>query len=400
MRLLKGALSNKVIKKTPQKNNFSLKIYILGGFFLIMRETTNKNEKSIGKKSKKKKEEDKNKTTIDILKLFSPGTSLRTALDDLLRARLGALIVFENPEVIKIIEKSFKINSKFNQQKLVELSKMDGAIVLSSDGKKILYANTLLYPSLSIQTSETGTRHKAAERTARETGTIVIAVSERKNKITIYSGDLKYELQESSEILRRAAETLQILEKQREIFNDNLSRLNFLEVTNTTTVFDVCTILQRLEIINEISGKVKRYLIELGNEGKIVNMRLKELTSNLRKYEYVILEDYFGDQKESVYKILQKMNFDFLLEKENIARMLFDELQDRKIAPRGQRILRKTNILQRNIDELINKFGSLDKIFGASDKQLEEVFNQKQLVESFRASIKNIKEKIVMGQNI
>ena len=126
---------------------------------------------------------DLEKDFLEFLKMISPGTSIRSALDDLLNAHMGALIVFENEPAKNVIEKGFKINAKFSQQKLVELSKMDGAIILSNDGKKILYANTLLFPSVEISTKETGTRHKAAERTAKQTGAIIIAVSERKNKI-------------------------------------------------------------------------------------------------------------------------------------------------------------------------------------------------------------------------
>ncbi|GAH85094.1 unnamed protein product, partial [marine sediment metagenome] len=155
-----------------------------------------------------------------------------------------------------------RINAKFSHQRLVELAKMDGAIILSKDIKKILYANTLLSPSQEIITKETGIRHKAAERTAKQANTIVIAVSERRNKISLYYKDASYELERSSEILRRAAETLQILEKQREIFNDALDNLNLQELRRVVTVNDVSGILQRLEIIKRISGVVRRYLIE------------------------------------------------------------------------------------------------------------------------------------------
>src|SRR3989338_5813363 len=129
------------------------------------------------KTDKEKNSADKEKDFLEILKTISPGTSIRTALDDLLNARMGALIVFENEYLEGIMEKGFKINSKFSSQKLVELAKMDGAIILSNDGKRILYANTLLLPSQEVKTKETGTRHKAAERTAKQANALAIAIS-------------------------------------------------------------------------------------------------------------------------------------------------------------------------------------------------------------------------------
>ncbi|VVB79940.1 DNA integrity scanning protein DisA [uncultured archaeon] len=128
------------------------------------------------------------------LKIFAPGTAIRTALDDLLRANMGALIVVDKEGLLKIVDGGFRVNCKFSAQRLVELAKMDGALILSEDLKKILYANTLLVPSAKIKTRETGTRHKAGERTSKQFKTIVIAISERKRKITLYYGDERYVL--------------------------------------------------------------------------------------------------------------------------------------------------------------------------------------------------------------
>ncbi len=347
-----------------------------------------------------KKSEERELELVDVLKIFAPGTSVRLALDDILRAGLGALIVIDKSNLSDIIEGGFKINCRFSPQKLVELAKMDGAIILSNDMKKIIYANVHLVPDIGIPTKETGTRHKAAERTAKQIGTIVIAVSERKNKITLYCRNIKYELGESSEILRRAAETLQVLEKQKEIFNELLSSLNILEVNNLVTTSDVCSVLQRAEMINQISAMVKRYLVELGKEGIVVSMRLKELTRNLNKEKELILKDYFGSKSSRADNILKNMNFDFLLETQNISRMLFDELHDRNISPRGIRLLSKTNLLEKDIKSLINTFKNLDAILNADDESLLKIFKKKEYVESFKKEIGNLKEKIMIGKKI
>ncbi len=349
---------------------------------------------------KKIEAEDKEKDFLEVLKMFAPGTLLRSALDDLLSARMGALIVIENKKVHKIVEKSFRINSKFSPQRLVELAKMDGAIILSGNVKRILYANTLLFPNVKIPTRETGTRHKAAERTARQTGAIVIAVSERKNKITLYYKDLKYELKESSEILRRAAETLQILEKQREIYDDIMVNLNILEITGFVTVNDVCDILQRSEIIKRISGIVKKYLIELGKEGMVVSMRLKELIGNLAKEEEVILKDYFGSKYLSALDILEKMSFDYLLETKNIYTLLFSQFEGKRISPKGERILSKIRILGDYLPKLIERFNNLERILSAQKQELLDIFGSEELLNLFGDKIKDLREKIVKGKDI
>jgi diadenylate cyclase len=344
-------------------------------------------------------EESFEKDFLDVLRMVAPGTSLRTALDDLLRARMGALIVFDNGNMEQLIEGGFKINAKFSPQKLVELCKMDGAIILSKDGKQILSANTLLVADSSIHTKETGTRHKAAERISKQAKTLVIAVSERKNKISIYYCETHHQLEISSEILRRATETLQILEKQKEVLNELVNNLNFSELKRNVTVKDVSGVLQRIEMIKRIVGVIDRYLVELGKEGIIVSMRLKELIGNIYEEEEMIIRDYFGSNSSALV-ILEKMDFDFLLDPLNIPRLLFEELHDKKISPMGWRILHKTNLLDRYVDSLIGNFKSLDNILVARDKDLLEVLDNEAMVAFFREELYSLREKLNLGKRI
>jgi len=340
------------------------------------------------------------KDFMDVLKMVAPGTSIRVAMDDLLNAGMGALIVIDNGNISSAYQKGFAIHSKFTPQKLVELAKMDGAIILSGNVKKILYGNSFLSPNPDIPTRETGTRHKSAERTAKQTGAIVIAISERKKKITIYQGDKRHELKESSEILRRAAETLQILEKQRESFNEAITNLNLMELQRIVTVKDVCGVIQRFEIIKRISDIVKRYLIELGREGAIVSMSLKDLTNGLDREEELLLKDYFGANYSYAEKVLEKMDFDFLLEPFNISRMLFEELHDKQVSPKGLRILSKTNILERYISSLIAHFQFLDKILLANDEELLKIFQNEGMLAFFKEEVYSLREKLVVGKSI
>ena len=369
----------------------------------VNHEQTEKIEKKVEVQAEvksEKKSSEKELELIDILKLFSPGTALRSSLDEILKANLGALIIFDKDNLFDIVSGGFKVNCRFSSQRLFELSKMDGAIILSGDLKKILFANSLLVPDMTLLTKETGTRHKAAERTAKQFKTVAIAISERKSQITIYYKSERYILEETSEILRRAAETLQTLEKQREIYDELLSNLNVLEINGLVTINDVSGVLQRLEMNKRISSIAKRYLVELGKEGVIVSMRLKELTRGINRDRELILQDYFGSKYLRASSTLDNANFDFLLEISNISRILFNELHDKPISPRGIRLLSKTNILEKNIKLLLTGFKRLDNLIDATDEELTNVLNKIDLVKYFKEELQILKEKIMSGKKI
>src|SRR3989344_3735572 len=189
----------------------------------------------------------------NILKMIAPGTNLRTALEGALKAEKGALIAVENDQLAPLLEGGFRINARFTPQRLIELTKMDGAIIISKDIKKITYANVLLTPDSKIKTVETGTRHKAAERTAKQIGSIVIAISERKHEITLYYKNIRYTLSSSGELLRKANEHIQLLEKQRELFDNALENLTMLELRNYPSVSQAITTIQKGRLILKIS---------------------------------------------------------------------------------------------------------------------------------------------------
>ena len=142
----------------------------------------------------------------EILKLIAPGTPIRDGLESILRAKTGALLLItDNNEVIKeVVDGGFTINEEYTSSKLYELAKMDGAIVLSGDLKRILYANAQLIPSHEIPTLETGTRHRTAERTAKQTGELVISISQRRSIITVFKGNDRYILEDTDVVLNKA----------------------------------------------------------------------------------------------------------------------------------------------------------------------------------------------------
>jgi len=292
-----------------------------------------------------------------ILKLVSPGTGLRTALEGIINSGKGALIALENEFLVPLIDGGFKVNSKFSSQRLIELSKMDGAIILSKDVKRIILANALLTPDNKIRTSQTGTRHKAGERIAKQISGLVIAVSERKKEITLFYKNQTYKLNDTSEIFRKANEYFQILEKQRELFDSYLENLNRLELKNYVSLNYVVKVIQKGKAIQKISKELVRYLIELGNEGKLLEIRLREILSDVIEETNLIIKDYSNiDYNESVI-FLDSLSYEELIEKERILNALNQESIGKIIHVRGWRMLSKMGFSEGEISKIIKSIG-------------------------------------------
>ena len=338
---------------------------------------------------------EKEKSIVDFLKLVSPGSPLRVVIDDLIRSDLGTTIVFDNPELAnqKIIEGGFKINSKFSSQRLFELCKMDGAIIISSDLRKILFANVLLTPDSSISSIETGTRHKSAERTAKQANTFVITVSERRRKTTLYYGPYRYNLKPTEELIRNVSTTLQLLEKQKELFSEFLNTLNILELTSLASVGDVCNVIQKAEIILRISESIRRDFTELGQEGNIMNIRFRELIKGVEKNLNEILKDYSSLSHKKSIDFMREISFNELLDSESIARGLIGKPLDENTQPKGYRFLESISTTSEETSQLIKKFKNLENILQANEKDINDILKDRSSIIS--EEIKNLREQIL-----
>lgn len=297
-----------------------------------------------------------------IIKLVSPGTNLRKALDGIVNSGNGALIVVEKPAVYRIIDGGFRVNCNFSYQKLIEISKLDGAIILSNDLKRIKYANVLLTPISKIMTSETGTRHKAAERTARQISGLVIAISERRKEITLFYKNKKHPLKNTSEIIRKVNDYLQILERQRELFGSHLETLNRLELKNYINLGHAIKTIQKGKVIQKISGELSIYLIELGTEGNLLKTRLKEILLDVEKETNLIIKDYSNIDDKVTISILDSLSYEELLDKERILQALDHKSMREIVNVGGWRILSKTTLTEPEIAKLIKETGGLEKI--------------------------------------
>ena len=321
------------------------------------------------------------KDIIDALKMISPGKTLRQGVDNILKAKTGGLIVLaSNEDITNVVDGGFCINADYSPAYIYELAKMDGAIVISEDAKKILFANAQLIPEYSIPTSETGTRHRTAERVSKQTGSIVIAISQRRNIITVYRGNQKYVLQEISKILTKANQALQTLEKYKSVLDEAMISLNALEFNDLVTIYDVTVVLQKMEMVMRIINIIEKYVIELGEEGNLVRMQLDELVGNTRIDQQHILKDY---SKRNIHideykKKIKNLTSEELIDLGNIAKILgysdFSENIDMQLKSRGYRILSKIHRLPTIIVEnLVNYFGSFEKVLIASIEELDEV---------------------------
>jgi diadenylate cyclase len=345
------------------------------------------------------KEDEKEQELLGILKLVSPGTPLRSAIEDVAKAKLGAIIAIgDSPDVMKLTNGGFEVNCKFHPQKLVELCKMDGAIILDNDLKKILFANTLLVPDHNIPTNETGTRHKAAERTAKQTGQLVITVSERKNIITLYKGNIKYVLKSSEDILNRADATLRMLEKEKERFSELTQNLNVLEFTNFTSINEVILAVQRAEISARIEDIIRRYILELGIEGSLVKIQLKEMRKGIDNEEMLILKDYSKNEFFATKVALAELSLEQLIEPSNIMILLGYQKSDEAVAPKGYRILNKTSLAKNDIESIISSIGTFNDIFNFPERILARIGENKS--DLLMKELSQIKEQAILGKKI
>ncbi len=346
-----------------------------------------------------------------VLRLVAPGTPFREGLDSILGAKTGALIIVGYDERVEAIaDGGFRIDCPFSAAHLYELAKMDGAIILSDDGKRILYANVHLVPESSIRSTETGIRHRTAQRTARQTGKLVVAISQRRNVITLYQGEFRYTLRDIGVILAKANQAIQTLEKYKSVLDQSITNLSALEFEEQVTLNDVATVIHQIAMVLRIKAEIETYINELGTEGRLISMQLKELVSNIEEEAKLLIQDYSYDAgsraPEEVLDELKNLSSDELLEHEHIIRALgYPEtvnIEDDPISPRGYRILNKIPRLPSPvIQKLIDRFKNLSKVLTASLEELDEVEGVGDIrAHTIREGLKRIQEQVFIDRHI
>ncbi|ANQ53081.1 DNA integrity scanning protein DisA [Thermosipho affectus] len=325
---------------------------------------------------------------VSKIKLLAPGTKLRKALDDIVLANFGALIVFIPEEKFKeneeIFQAGFKLDIPFMPEKLYELAKMDGAILVDDNVTKILAANVHLVPDASIPTSETGTRHRTAERVAKQIGELVIAVSKRRNIISLYYKNYRYIINDINFLITRVNQALNTLEKYRQNFDKMILNLDILEIENRVNLIDVVEIINKGIEILKIREEIDPYVIELGVEGRLASMQLEEIMVDIEDIIKNLILDYYKEDIEDEdvveqiistlknYKERRPISTSRLLGYDDIANI--NQLSDYHVQSRGYRLLRNVAKIPMNITHnVVKAFGNVFSLSNADFSALKEV---------------------------
>ena len=229
----------------------------------------------------------------ETLASIAPGTALRDGLERILRGRTGALIVLGSDRVVESIATGgFTLDVPFTATGLRELAKMDGGIIVDSDITRISRAAVHLMPDHTIPSEETGTRHRTAERVAKQTGFPVISVSQSMQIIAAYVGETRHVLEDSAQILSRANQALATLERYKQRLDEVSSTLSALEIEDLVTVRDVAVVAQRLEMVTRIAREIEDYVLELGTDGRLLSLQLEELITGVDSERELVIRDY------------------------------------------------------------------------------------------------------------
>lgn len=317
------------------------------------------------------------------LAAVAPGGELRDGLERILRGRTGALIVLGHDATVEsICSGGFVLDVEFSSTRLRELAKMDGAIVVDHDVSHIVRAAVQLLPDSTIETSESGTRHRTAERVAKQTGFPVISVSASMRIVALYVGGLRHVLEDSNTILSRANQALATLERYKSRLDEVSGTLSALEIEDLVTVRDVSAVVQRLEMVRRISEEIEGYVVELGTDGRLLALQLDELTGGIGSDRELVTRDYIDLRKDrdeaGVQAALADLDSTELLDLAHIARVLGlpggGDTLDAAVGPRGYRLLSKVPRLPVAIvDRLVGHFGGLQKLLAAGIDDLMTV---------------------------
>jgi diadenylate cyclase len=314
----------------------------------------------------------------------APGTWLRDGLERILRGNTGALIVVGWDKVVEnMCTGGFPHDVEFSATRLRELCKMDGAVVLSTDGEKILRSATHLMPDPAIPTEESGTRHRTAQRVARQTGYPVISVSQSMRIISLYIGDGRHVLESSGELLSRANQGIATLERYKARLDEVSNALSALEIEDLVTVRDAAVVSQRLEMVRRIADEVTGEVVELGTDGRLLELQLEELMAGVDAERELIARDYVPAGRKSrtsmqVLEDLSQVSPTDLLDLTQVARAMglpsTTEGLDSAVSPRGHRLVARVPRMPVSIlDRIVEHFGSLQKLLAASVEDLQAV---------------------------
>jgi diadenylate cyclase len=317
------------------------------------------------------------------IETIAPGTPIRQAVDDVIRSHEGALIVIGDPvELSFLYSGGIRLDAPFRPQLLYELAKMDGAIIVDAAIKRLAWANVQLMPDSTIPSEETGTRHRTAERVAKQTGALVVSVSQQRETVTVFVGPGRYQLDPVADVLAKTNQALGTLETYRQRLEQVLTRLTALEFQNAVVLDDVLVTLQRAEMTSRMAERITRDCVELGSEGRLIRLQLEELVGNVPADRDAIVRDYHAvsADAEATFALggLRALRYQDLLEFDRLVELLGytrgSSPLDTSVQPRGYRVLSHIpRVPDMVVRRVVADFGSLDTVVRASQRDLEAV---------------------------
>ncbi len=315
--------------------------------------------------------------------MVAPGTALREGIDNIVHAHTGGLLVVGDPdELAFLFSGGIKLDVDYAPALLYELAKMDGAIALSANATKIVHVNVQLTPDPTIATLETGTRHRTAERVSKQTDALVVAISERREVVSLYVDGVKYILENIPVVLAKANQALATLDKYRSRLDQVSTRLTALEFEGGATLHDVLTVLQRAELVTRMAVEIERYIVELGTEGRLIEMQLDETMVGVSGDKAALVHDYLVEDTDESFAIafdqLVRLPHQDLLDFGRLAELLGYDRKlntlDYPVSPRGFRILGRIPRLPKLVvQRIVDAFGGLEEMLAATDGELETV---------------------------
>jgi diadenylate cyclase len=311
---------------------------------------------------------------------IAPGTELRQAIDDIILSHEGALIVIGDPAELEFLYSGgIRLDQPFRPQLLYELAKMDGAIVLDEELSRLAYANVQLMPDPTIESDETGTRHRTAERVAKQTGALVISISQQRETVTVFVGERRYQLAPIAGVLAKSNQALATLDTYRQRLEQVLTRLTALEFQNAVVLDDVLTVLQRAEMTTRMAEEVERDCVELGSEARLIRLQLDEHFSEVPTEKDTVIRDYHASSDPKAVRAaseaLARLSYQQLLSFEVLAGLLgygrATNPLDYSVSPRGYRVLSHIpRVSEQVIEKVVEGFGGLDAIVRASQREI------------------------------
>src|ERR1700761_7443375 len=320
---------------------------------------------------------------VKALEMVAPGTALREGLDNILHAHTGGLLVIgDHDELSFLFSGGIKLDVDYTPALLYQVAKMDGGIVINANATKLGMANVQFTPDPTILSLETGTRHRTAERISKQTDAIVIAISQRREVVSLYVDGAKYILEDIPVVLAKANQALATLDKYRTRLDQVSTRLTALEFEGGATLHDVLTVIQRVELVTRMAVEIERYIVELGTEGRLIEMQLDETMVGVAADKAALVHDYLVEDHDDSFAIvsdqLLRLSHQDLLDFGRLSELLGYDRKlntlDYPVSPRGVRILGRIPRLPKLVVErIVEEFGGLEELLAATDGELETV---------------------------